>query len=81
MSNADLNRQALWMGVAPSFKELGATMGTWYSSGGELLQDFNEVWTCNTHMEMTAMMVRRPRVNPAARRLPLRLQTEKGPLI
>ena len=57
MSNADLNRQALWMGVAPSFKELTATIGTWYSSGGDLLQDFNKVWTCNTHMEMTAMVV------------------------
>ena len=29
MSNADLNRQALWMFVAPSFKELAATMGAW----------------------------------------------------
>lgn len=65
MSNADLNRQALWMGVAPSFKELSSTMGTWYSSGGELLEDFNEVWTCNTHMEMTAMMVRPPSGEPS----------------
>ncbi|MDB2434388.1 hypothetical protein N9W66_09650 [Luminiphilus sp.] len=64
-SNTDLNRQALWLGHAPSFKELSGVMGAWYSEGGDLLSDFNEAWTCNTHMEMTAMMVRRPAGEPS----------------
>lgn len=65
VSNADLNRQALWLGHAPSFTEMSATMGTWYAKGGELLQAFNDAWTCNTHMEMTAMMVRPPAGEPS----------------
>ena len=65
VSGADLNRQALWLGHAPSFAEMSSTMGTWYSSGGELLEDFNEVWTCNSHFEMTAMMVRPPAGEPS----------------
>ena len=40
VSNADLNRQALWLGHAPSFSEMSATMGTWYAKGGELLQAY-----------------------------------------
>lgn len=65
VSNADLNRQALWLGHAPSFAELTGVMSTWLSEGGELLADFNEAWTCNTHMEMTAMMVRKPAGEPS----------------
>ena len=65
VSNADLNRQALWLGHAPSFKELSSVMSTWYSQGADLLADFNETWTCNTHMEMTAMMVRPPAGEPS----------------
>ena len=64
-SNTDLNRQALWLGHAPSFSELSSVMGTWLSEGGDVLADFNDAWTCNTHMEMTAMMVRPPAGEPS----------------
>lgn len=64
-SNTDLNRQAAWLGYAPSFKELSRVMSTWYSEGGDLIADFNKVWTCNTHMEMTALIVRPPTGEPS----------------
>ena len=40
-------------------------MSTWYSEGGDLIADFNKVWTCNTHMEMTALIVRPPTGEPS----------------
>ncbi len=65
VSNTDLNRQALWLGHAPSFAEMSDVMGTWLTEGGDLLADFNEAWTCTSHLEMTAMMVRPPAGEPS----------------
>ena len=50
--DADFERSAFWFGHSPSFTDMGEVAHTWLTEGGELRGQFNDVWTCNAHVEL-----------------------------
>jgi hypothetical protein len=55
--DADFDTAAFWFGHSPSFTEMGEVAHAWLTEGGELRSEFNEVWTCNAHVEFASMIV------------------------
>lgn len=58
--HSELNggRTAFWFGASPSAEAMGQAKDDWVANGGELLSEFNEVWTCGSQSLSTSMIVR-----------------------
>jgi len=50
----------LWLGGSPSATALGRAQDQWLAEGGEVQEQFNEVWTCAGHANFAALQFKEP---------------------
>lgn len=56
----DQDFDVLWLGVSPSGQAMGAAQDDWVKNGGEIAAEFNQILTCNAHVNFAAVEYKTP---------------------
>jgi hypothetical protein len=59
-SGPDQEFDVIWLGGSDSAKMLGRAQDRWIATGGDVLNEFNEVWSCDIHANFALSEIYRP---------------------
>lgn len=59
-AGADQDFDYIWLGVAPTAKELGAIQDDWLANGSEAAAEFDKVGPCDTHSNFASVNFKQP---------------------
>jgi hypothetical protein len=59
-SGPDQEFDVLWLGGSPSAKALGRAQDRWLATGGDVMDEFNKLWTCSAHSNFAALEYKTP---------------------
>ena len=59
-SGPDQEFDVLWLGGSSSAKLLGRAQDRWLATGGKVLDQFNELWSCDAHVNFAVLEYKTP---------------------
>lgn len=59
-SGPDQEFDVIWLGGSDSAKMLGRAQDRWIATGGDVLNEFNEVWSCDIHANFAVLKYKTP---------------------
>ena len=59
-SGPDQEFDVLWLGGSSSATMLGRAQDRWLATGGDVLREFNEVWSCDAHANFAVLEYKTP---------------------
>ena len=62
-AGADQDFDYIWLGVAPTAKEMGAIQDDWISNGGDVGAEFEKVGPCDAHANFASVNFKQPPQN------------------